>query len=384
LYPNHWNISKKSSVQFLQDRTTDAHEKLGKPTYVGEYGWAVDRSAADVNEQLVERDRIFQRWYEAMDEAGTNGGLVWQLIDERLFGESDVFSVYYPKDASTISVIAEHSEQTEGSESIGETGRVTVAQRDPNEWHTIYLDNSYQNPVVLMQPVSSDGGDPVHARLRTVNSGSFEFQLEEWDYDDGWHTSETISYTVIEAGQYTLSDGTPIEVRTVWTDHTFTPVEFAQSFSTAPVVLTHSQTRNGRDAIVTRQQNISSSGVDVRVQEEEARGPHVIERVGYVAIEPGIGTNGGAGFEVGRTEDIVTANPHTIRFSQDMGGTPIFLAGMQTYNGSNSAGLRYRSLNKGAVDIAIDEEQSADKETRHTTEVIGYVVIADEGLIYAK
>ena len=48
------------------------------------------------------------------------------------------------------------------------------------------------------------------------------------------------------------------------------------------------------------------------------------------------------------------------------------------------SGLRYRSLNEDAVNVTIDEEQSADKETRHTTEVIGYVVIADEGLIYAK
>jgi hypothetical protein len=268
---------------------------------------------------------------------------------------------------------------------IGEMGSETVSQSDPSQWHTMNLDNSYESPVIVMQPSSANGGHPVHVRLRNVGSGSFEFQLEEWDYLDGGHTTEMISYVVMEAGEHRLSNGTIVDIGTVRTDHSGTNVGFAQSFDFEPVVLSQSQTRNGGHEIVTRQQNVSASGFDVRVQEEEGRdGTHTTERVGYVAIQSSTGSLNGANFEVSWTGDTVTHDAHTIEFGQDMGSSPVFLAGMQTFDGSNPAGLRYQNLAGTSVDVFVEEERSADDETRHTSEVVGYVVIADGGLVYAK
>jgi hypothetical protein len=219
--------------------------------------------------------------------------------------------------------------------------------------------------------------------LRNVQSGSFEYQLEEWGYDDGPHTTETVSYTVMEAGQHTLPDGTTVGAGTVPTDEGFASVGFTQSFATAPVVLSQAQTRNGPQAIVTRQQGISSGGFDVRVQEAEANGTHATERVGYIAIEAGTGTFNGVDFEAGRTADVVTHNWQQVSFGGSYAGSAVFLAGMQTFDGDDTAGLRYQNLGGNGVDVRVEEEQSANGETRHTDEVVGYLVIDDAGVINA-
>jgi hypothetical protein len=236
-----------------------------------------------------------------------------------------------------------------------------------------------------MQPVSYEGPDPVHVRLRNVQEGSFEYQLEEWGYDDGGHTSETIAYTVIEQGVHVLPDGTTIEVGTVSTDHTFASVGFSQEFSTTPVVLSQAQTRNGSQPIVTRQRDVSPSGLDVKVQEAEANGTHNTERVGYIAIDPGAGSFGGISFEAGTTGDVVTHDWQQVSFGGSYGGSPGFLAAMQTYAGPDASELRYRNLTSDSAEIRVEEERSADDETRHVNaENVGYLVIGDDGLIYAE
>jgi hypothetical protein len=57
---------------------------------------------------------------------------------------------------------------------------------------------------------------------------------------------------------------------------------------------------------------------------------------------------------------------------------PSVFAAMQTTDGGNTAGLRYKDLKTNSVHIRIEEEQSKDKETQHTTEVVGYLAIWDK------
>ena len=52
-----------------------------------------------------------------------------------------------------------------------------------------------------------------------------------------------------------------------------------------------------------------------------------------------------------------------------------FFAAMQTTDGGDTSGVRYKNLNDNTVDVFIEEETSRDDETAHTTEVIGYLVL---------
>jgi hypothetical protein len=48
---------------------------------------------------------------------------------------------------------------------------------------------------------------------------------------------------------------------------------------------------------------------------------------------------------------------------------------MQTTDGGDTAALRMRDMKTNSVHIRVEEEQSKDKETAHTTEVVGYLAI---------
>ena len=60
---------------------------------------------------------------------------------------------------------------------------------------------------------------------------------------------------------------------------------------------------------------------------------------------------------------------------------PAAVAGMQTFNGSDTATVRLRSMQAQQFDIRVQEEQSRDAEVRHNPESIGYLV-GEPGLIY--
>lgn len=263
---------------------------------------------------------------------------------------------------------------------IGETGSVTTRQPDGDTWRTVSLEQSYEEPVVVMKPVSVDGDQPAHIRLRNVAGSSFEFQIEEWEYLDGAHRSETMDYFVAESGTYTSPTGTSVEVGTTSATTRFTNVDFTQRFTEPPVVLTQAQTYNGPEAIVTRQRNVTASGTELRTQEEEARGPHARETVGYIAVEPGAHNFNGVKLEAGRTANTVTQEWSTVTFDQSY-DTPQFLTDMQSTEGRDPATLRYRNLSSDSVEIKVGEEQSQDEETNHKGESAGYIVLGEEGTL---
>jgi len=131
-----------------------------------------------------------------------------------------------------------------------------------------------------------NGSQPAHIRVRNVTSSSFEYQIEEWDYLDQSHITEDIGFVVLESGIHVLPDGTQIEAGIVQTDHSWANVFFSATFGASPVTLSQSQTINGGQAVITRQRNGTSTGFEVRLQEEESNGWHFVETIGYVAVAP--------------------------------------------------------------------------------------------------
>ncbi|MEM7737927.1 MAG: putative glycoside hydrolase, partial [Deinococcota bacterium] len=257
---------------------------------------------------------------------------------------------------------------------VAEAGVISLAQNHLDDWQTLTFSQSYVNPVVLMQPLSFKGGQPAMIRLRNVTATSAEFQIDEWEYLDGWHTQETVSYLVIEQGQHSLR-GVEVEVGTVSADHQFFTHEFTSTFGTPPVVLSQVQTTNDGTAVVTRQQNVTEAGFAVRLQEQEAfdRGSeraHVPETVAYLAAEVGVGE----GLELA-TQGGINHTWAALNFNNTY-NAPIFLANLQTYAGGDTAGLRLRELASATgVEVKVEEEKSFDNEKNHAPEVVGWLVL---------
>ena len=260
--------------------------------------------------------------------------------------------------------------------SIGEAGKVSASQANGTTWQTVNLSRSYNNPVVIMQVSSTNGGQPSTVRLRNVSGNSFQWQLDEWDYLDGGHTTETFSYLVVEAGVHNLGGGRVLQAGNVSTNQNWASVSFPQSFSGTPVVMSVSQTFAGSQAMVTRQRSVNSAGFQVRVQEEEANDDsHATENIGWIAMSTGNGSFNFREFEARRTGDSVTHTNFSVNFTQRFSGAPVFLVNMQSTDGADPAGMRVRSLSASGATFFVEEEQSFDTEINHTTETAGFIAI---------
>ncbi len=266
---------------------------------------------------------------------------------------------------------------------IGELGKLSVSQSGENQWHSLTFAEPFQDPVVIMQPLSYNGGDPAVIRLRNVTGTGFEFQIDEWDYLNGAHGAEVVSYIAMETGL--LINGLVYEVGKVQTNHRFEDVTLKYPFSPSATVLTQVQTLNGESAVTTRQEPITG-GFRVKVQEEEASGSHTQEEIGYIAVLSGEGPFGKFRVLSGETSPVVSHNWHTINYdySAPTFGEAYFVGNMQTYLGSDPAAVRYRNLDSDSVQVRVEEEKSADTETNHPNESVGYLLIRQAGFDESK
>ncbi len=252
-----------------------------------------------------------------------------------------------------------------------------VDQPDPDTWHQAQTGLS-GSTVVVAKPVSYNGVNPCHTRLRNVADGDFEYKLEEWAYlVNRSHNTETFSMLAVPPTEQNVSldNGSAYSIKggTASVGSDFVTVSFGRAFDSLPVVLTESQTFNNTDPLITRVSNVSTDSFAVRIQKEQALGSYTNETVGYIALKQGTGQLNGMPFEVRRTGSTVTNQWTHINFLQSY-DSPRFIADMQTFNGRDPAGLRYRNLTGTGVDIKVEEEKSFDNETTHLAESVGYAV----------
>ena len=254
-----------------------------------------------------------------------------------------------------------------------EVGQVIVDQT----WKRVTFSRSFVDPVVVVGIMTSNDPDPAVPRVRKLDGSGFDVRIQEWDYLDGAHGGETVGYVVTERGDYVLPDGTRVEAGRFMTNRTssFAAMQFAQPFQEVPVMLASVTSANEAAAVTTRLRKIGTSTFDFRMQEQERNSQsHATETVCYIAWEPSSGTVHGLPFEVSSTNNVVTQTYRSVSFHQSFTTPPVFIAGMQTSDGNDTANVRCRSLDGYQVDVQIDEERSLDSETSHTTEVVGYMV----------
>ena len=154
-------------------------------------------------------------------------------------------------------------------------------------------------------------------------------------------------------------------------------VSFYQSFQNVSIVITSITSVYGEDAVTGRLRNITVQKFEYRLQEQELNSEnHQWEIVNYVAWEPSTGSWNGITFEVSKTGDNVRHKFKKIEFELSFANNPVFLSEMQTTDGENTANIRWEKNSTEFIKVQIDEEQSKDAETKHTTEVVGYIVFS--------
>ncbi|MEM6823346.1 MAG: H-type lectin domain-containing protein, partial [Verrucomicrobiota bacterium] len=263
-------------------------------------------------------------------------------------------------------------------------GKATFSQPgrgQANYWRTVTFPQAYSvAPVVVASPVGWNDGAGCAVRIRAVNKTSFQWQIDEWDYLNGAHPSETISWAAIEGGDYTLS-GRKLTARKYGNiNQNWQTKNFTTSFSSAPVVVASVTTDNNTAMVVPRMRNISGSSFQVRIQEQQSgsdfdgdtsgSGNHPNETISYLAIEPGAAND--SSFKSGLLggvdevwEPLVFGGSYPGRF---------LFGSIQTFAGGDPVVPRHQLLNNTSVYFRVQEEASQDAETGHVDETIGWLI----------
>lgn len=144
------------------------------------------------------------------------------------------------------------------------------------------------NGAAIEKPLSFNGSQSAHVRLRNVVNSTYGYELEEWAYLDGYHSRETFHILTMELSEneIQLGSGTSCRMKAenVAVQDEFVTVPLDDFFGTeTPIVFSQAQMFNGADPILTRLGNFSNNSFDVRLQLEEANGEHTIETIGYIA-----------------------------------------------------------------------------------------------------
>jgi hypothetical protein len=259
-----------------------------------------------------------------------------------------------------------------------QAGELTLANTDAGRWVTATFKRPFsREPVVTVGGASHNGSEPVLARVRNVTRTSFQVRLDEWAYQDGDHMLETVSYLAAEPGRHTLG-GVTVEAGAMTAADDPRTVQFSQAFGKPPVVFAQVAGTNDPTTVTTRVSDVHGGDVRVRLQEQEtetrAGRPHGTETVHWIALSRGTGTLAGERLRVGRTGTAVTDDWATIWFKADHPDASLLTVG-QSINGTDPAIIRYRNLKQRSAQVRVQEETSYDRETAHTKEKVGFVVI---------
>ncbi len=335
-----------------------------------------DNSLTTVRDGLAETEELTYRLWDASTNAeydGANLATEVSFSDDRSFFRTENSFV---QDAvyvlNGLAMDAAHASNISDAY-IGEAGSVTVSQSSRDEWHTVNLMNSYTSPVVTMGPLSYNGAHPSTVRVRNVTSASFEFKIDEWDYLDGAHIRETTGYLVVESGIHTLEDGRILQAGRAPAGPNASSVSFASPFLAAPVVVTQVETALLSTTVVARQADVTSTGFSLLLQSEEASTVSGSETVGWIAMSRGSGSTGGQLYDAQVTGEAVGGRWFGVAFQQNFSSTPAVVASIQTMNGVDASALRRRHASASGFEVTVEEEQSLDRETNHTSENVGYV-----------
>ncbi|MCV6586984.1 MAG: G8 domain-containing protein [Marinibacterium sp.] len=266
-----------------------------------------------------------------------------------------------------------------GGNAVGEIGSVSTNQTSSSDWISVSFSEEIDNAIVVMGPISLVGGHAAVTRVRNVTDTGFEFQIDEWDYLDGGHVTETIGWMAVSEGTHTLSDGTVISAGSTKGNYGRKTVEL-DGFDDTPVVFGQITGARNEKALTSRIYNVDEDEFQFSFQDEEAGNRRLnrgAEDFDWVAVSQGATDRLLAGETTASSDRSRTFFDHDFDAEDDL----VLLADMQTVNSRNTADLRYKNLNENGVTLEVQEEQSADLEVRHEQESIGFFV-AEEGLLF--
>ncbi|MEM9047894.1 MAG: G8 domain-containing protein [Pseudomonadota bacterium] len=249
-----------------------------------------------------------------------------------------------------------------------ELGRAEFEQSTTDAWQSVRFNKTIEDAVVILGPVSFNGAQAAVAELRNVSDTGFEMRIAEWAAGSGYHQLEAIGWMAASAGTHKLADGTVVQAGTSSArNDVAASVSFGPGFDNAPIVFAQIATdRDGRTA-TTRIDAVDEDGFEVQMQEAEAaNGRRPGEEIDWIAIdEESLFFDNAGTFSLDENWAKLRSGPSK--------PDDVLLADMQSFNGADTAALRYQERPNGFA-MAVQEDRTEDNETGHMFETVGYLV----------
>ncbi|MGB6151857.1 MAG: sugar-binding protein, partial [Pricia sp.] len=311
------------------------------------------------------------------DGGGSRSGkLAWFATADQSFRNPSTFGNAF--------LVADRPMPPDSGGAFGEVGNSTAT----HHWTKVVYSNVYENPVVVMGPIGTQGGQPTTVTVRNVGGTKFQWRIDEWEYLDGPHNLENASYIVAEAGSYRLENGKKIVAGKTRVTAAWKTVRFDEAFTEVPIILPQIINLKAKQARDVRVRNVTKTSFQMLVQGEEGKRGKVgsfKELVGYIAMEQGAGEMSGIGnFDIAKPAMAITNRNTDIRFERAFADdNRIFLGHDQTTNGTDPGTIRYRSgsLKANGARLFFQEEKSLDNEVAHVAEDFGYALFEVPGIL---
>jgi len=248
-------------------------------------------------------------------------------------------------------------------------------------WHTVPLSKEYVDPVVIVGPVSRNGFEPGVLRVRNVRADAFELRFQEWAYLDGMHVDERVFYLVADRGIQSVGG---LMMEAGYTDSSALlrdgpqEVSFALPFPEVPGVFASVMTDNDPQPVNVRVTDRMTTGFRMAMQAEEAStAAHGVERLGWIAIQPGQGsTPDGRSLRV--FETVADHRVATVPLGEGLRGRfPVVLGQIVSVFGFDPVTLRFVDLTSDSIGLVAAEEKSQDPEIEHTNAEYVSVLVAE-------
>lgn len=262
------------------------------------------------------------------------------------------------------------------------------------DWTSVILEHSYDSMVVVATPRYDPSAPPQIVRVRNAAANAFEVRMAR--VDGGTATVSTaVHYLVVEEGIYdAATDGVTMEA----VKYTSTVTDAKGSWTgeeqiyandyVKPVVIGQVMSANdplpssfwARGGWPSNPPNAFTLYTGKTVAEDPVQ-TRADELVGYIVIEEGTGILGDRPFVAGVGTDSVggmdNAPPYEYPID-DLYFAEVALLGMAGIDGADGGWpVLVEDLDpaRGAIGIAVDEDQLNDSERSHTTEQIAYLVL---------
>ena len=257
-----------------------------------------------------------------------------------------------------------------------------VSPSTTNKWKYVEFPSSFsETPVVFVQPVTKVEGSAVSTRIRNISVEGFELALQEEEVADGVHLKEKVAWVAVEPGS--LTDDSNLEIGSLPSvTHIPSLLNYANTYSSAPVIIAAMQTTNDTETASVRFDNNSVNSVEVWVEEDQSMDAEVIhgaESIGYLAANAGnlFDENGEKLGETGTVD--ANHNWKHVNLSKTY-TKPVVIFGGVSNNDGVQATIAVRNVTGNSFEVQIDEW---DYEVgSHANETIGYFVM--EGSIPAE